>query len=68
MTASVRGDASGFSIGAVQPLFDAPWRIGQRSAYDVTADGQRFFGAVMVDQPTPSPITYVVNWMADLKK
>ena len=62
------GQQARFSVGAVQMLFEAPWRGGQRSAYDVTPDGRRFLGAVIVEQPTPSPITVVVNWLTELKK
>ena len=68
MVATVNGQQSQFSVGTVNVLFDAQWRVGQRSSYDVTADGQRILGAIVVDQPTPSPITWVVNWQTDLKR
>jgi serine/threonine protein kinase len=40
----------------------------QRNRYVVTADGQRFLIVSSAEQGPPSPITVVMNWVADLKK
>ena len=54
------------------PLFDPTFSTFSTSSfeYDVTADGQRFIVVELVTeaQPTTSPLTVVVNWMARLKK
>ena len=68
MAAAVNGQGAQFSVGAVHMLFEARWRPGGRSAYDVAVDGQKILGAILVEQPVASPITLVVNWLADLKK
>jgi len=38
------------------------------TAYDVTADGQRFLVKTVVQAPVRSPMTVVLNWTAELKK
>jgi eukaryotic-like serine/threonine-protein kinase len=67
MSAEVKANGSSFEIGAVRALFETrPYRSGG-SAFDVTADGQRFIIEYAGEQPTAA-ITLVVNWTADLKK
>jgi hypothetical protein len=67
MAAQVDGQRTQFVVGKIEPLFEASWRLGARYPYDVAPDG-RIFAATQVEQPTPTPITLVVNWLADLKK
>lgn len=67
MAAEVDGRLAQFSVGVVQMLFEAPWRQGVRSSYDVAPNG-RILGATLVDQPAASPITLVVNWLSTMKK
>jgi Tol biopolymer transport system component len=67
MTAHVDGQRAQFAVGKIETLFEARWRSGARYPYDVAPDG-RIFGATLVEQPTATPITVVVNWLADLKK
>ncbi|MBI3666259.1 MAG: PD40 domain-containing protein [Acidobacteria bacterium] len=56
---------STFEAGFPKMLFELP----NNSAWDITADGQRFLVIVPVEQAsTPSPITVVVNWPARLKR
>ena len=38
------------------------------STYDASADGRRFVMVTSTPQKLPSPITVVVNWMANLKR
>jgi Tol biopolymer transport system component len=54
----------GVTPGSPQPLFviGAPV-FGPTSAYDVTADGQRFFSNARHGQPTAEPLTVVINWL-----
>ena len=67
MAAQVDGQRTQFVVGKIETLFEASWRLGARYPYDVAPDG-RIFAATQVEQPTPAPITVVVNWLADLKK
>ena len=67
MAAEVNGKGTGFEVGAVTPLFRT--RIAPtRYEYDVTADGQRFLINTLPEQTTSSPITVVLNWIAELRK
>ncbi len=68
MAAEVSGQASGFKVGAVRPLFETRARISSRYPYDVSADGQRFLVNSDLQAAASSPITLVVNWTAGLKK
>jgi Tol biopolymer transport system component len=67
MAAEVSGAASGFQVGAVNPLFEARPRTNARSFYD-TADGKRFLFNINVEQGSPAPITLLVNLPTLLKK
>jgi Tol biopolymer transport system component len=67
MSARVDGEGSQFLVGAIDTLFDARWRLGARYPYDVAPDG-RILGAILVEQPTATPITLVVDWLADLNR
>jgi Tol biopolymer transport system component len=67
MSAQVDGRTSQFVVGAIERLFEARWRMGARYPYDVAPDG-RILGAVLVEQPTATPITLVVDWLADLNR
>ena len=68
IAAQVTGQTSGFEVGAVKALFEMRPRTGQRYAYDVTGDGQRFLVNSVANDSTPEPLTLVVNWIAALKK
>ena len=61
------GQSAQFSVGTVRMLFEERWPQGARYSYDVAPDG-RILGATRVEPPVASPITLVVNWLADLKK
>jgi hypothetical protein len=67
MSAQVNGDGSQFVVGAIETLFEPRWRLGARYPYDVAPDG-RILGAMLVEPPTATPITLVVNWLADLNR
>ena len=71
IAAIVTGQASGFDVGAVRPLF----RVSRRPMvrldaypYDVSSDGQRFLVNTLVEDATSTAITLVVNWTTGLKK
>jgi hypothetical protein len=67
MSVAVNGAGSALEIGAVRPLF--PTRPGgPRSAYDVRPMASAFLVNTLVEEPTSSPITLVVNWPALVKK
>ena len=60
------GAKEGFEIGVPRPLFNFP-APGILVNYDVTDDGRRFL-IVTNEETTPSPITVVLNWAAELKR
>jgi Tol biopolymer transport system component len=67
MSARVNGDGSQFIVGTIETLFEPRWRLGARYPYDLAPDG-RILGATLVQPPTATPITLVVNWLADLNR
>jgi Tol biopolymer transport system component len=67
MAAEVKASGSSFTIGAVKQLFETRAYRSQVGAYDVTADGQRFFLSYEPGQPNEA-ITLVENWDAELRK
>jgi eukaryotic-like serine/threonine-protein kinase len=67
MSARVDGRGSQFNVGAIETLFEARWRLGARYPYDIAPDG-RILAATLVGQPTATPITLVVDWLADVKR
>jgi len=67
MAAEVRGDASSFAVGTLNPLFETRVYRSASGGFDVTADGQRFIVAYEPGQPNVA-ITLVENWDAELKK
>jgi serine/threonine protein kinase/Tol biopolymer transport system component len=73
--AEIRVTGSALELGAVRSLFkvDAVTNVGgisyiEGSAYDVTADGQRFLVNVFLEDTSPFPVTFVANWDEALKK
>jgi Tol biopolymer transport system component len=59
------------TVGAEQRLFKArprPFARLDAFPYDVTQDGQRFLINTLVDQPSATPITLVVNWVERLRR
>jgi len=57
-------------VGIPQPLFQVPFRLAsfQRNVFDVTADGQRFLVNTLVEGALSAPITWVLNWTAELEQ
>ncbi len=54
--------------GSPRPLFKTRLARGaSRNRYAVSPDGQRFLMMVSADEPSSSPVTVVVNWLALLK-
>ncbi|MBI4470913.1 MAG: PD40 domain-containing protein [Acidobacteria bacterium] len=70
MAAEVRLKGATLEVGAVRALFiTRPFDSGYTGyPYDVTRDGERFLVNTAVETGASSPITLVINWMADLKK
>jgi len=67
MAAEVKTEGLGFSIGAVNPLFETRAYRSQFGGFDVAADGQRFIICYEPGQPNVA-ITLIENWDAELKK
>ena len=57
-------------VGIPQPLFQVPFRSSsfRRNVFDVTADGQRFLVNTLVEGALSAPITWVLNWAAELEQ
>ncbi|MBI4468210.1 MAG: serine/threonine-protein kinase, partial [Acidobacteria bacterium] len=70
MAAEVRLDRARVGAGSVRPLFDVdPFGPGYTGySYDVTRDGQRFLVNREVENRSPSQISLITNWTADLKQ
>ena len=67
----VTTDQATFSAGTPRGLFDV--EVPEPNPpfptdYAVTADGQRFFVNTVVDQPTHTALTVILNWTSGLKK
>ncbi len=56
-------------MGIPHPLFQVSFRRTptQRNVFDVTADGQRFLVSTRVQGALSVPITWVLNWTAELE-
>lgn len=74
VAAAADGTGTAFQVGAVRQLFEVRRRtaaylgFGPGSAYDVSADGQRFLVNVIAgEQDAPTPITVITNWTAALR-
>jgi Tol biopolymer transport system component len=65
MAVPVKAAEGKFEAGTPTALFDV--NAAGYAPYDVTADG-RFVISQLLDEPTSSPITVVLNWVATLKK
>jgi hypothetical protein len=69
MAVAVGAQGATFDVGTVVPLFPVRPPNAVLFYYQVSPDGQRFLvNMAPVVDPTPTPITVVVNWTAGLKK
>ena len=58
-----------FKTGPARLLFQMPATPTPAGpSYDVSHDGQRFLVNTLVTDPTPSPLTLVLNWTAEVKR
>ena len=67
MAVDVEAEGDTLEVGIPHRLFQlaSSPTFGQRNPFDVTADGQRFVVNALVEGSTP--ITWVLNWTADLE-
>jgi serine/threonine protein kinase len=69
MAVEVKGSSDQFEPGIPKALFEISRAdTVARNRYTVTADGQRFLVNTPAENGTPSAITVVVNWAAEIKK
>lgn len=66
MAVAVQTDST-FQAGRPQALFE-PRFFQPIIPYTVSADGQRFLVNTPIEEDNSSPVTVVLNWMAELKK
>jgi Tol biopolymer transport system component len=64
MAVDVKVVGSNFEAGVSRQLFEIPRSVD----FEVSGDGQRFLIPVPVEETSPTPITVVLNWTADLKR
>jgi Tol biopolymer transport system component len=66
----IKADASTFEVGTPKALFQTrlPGYPNPRNYYDVSADGQRFLMNNLSGEATLTPISVVINWMAEVNK
>jgi Tol biopolymer transport system component len=71
MAVEVSGSGPTFHAGVPRELFTMHITTiglpGPRNIYAATRDGQRFLVTSLVNDPTASPTTVLLNWTADLK-
>jgi Tol biopolymer transport system component len=62
----INGAGGAFQVGTPRQLFS----IALDSGWDVTGEGKKFLVSMppAASQTTPTPITVVLNWQADLKR
>ncbi len=58
----VRASASALDAGKPRPLFELPPALWSRDDYPYDVDGQRFLLPTLAGDPTPLPLTIVLNW------
>ena len=67
MAAEVTAEDGSMEVGAVRELFGGLTYAGTVE-YDASLDGRRFIVLTAPEQKTPSALTLVQNWTADLGK
>ena len=74
MAAEVAIKGATLEVGAVRPLFSLGNALAdegsafRQTAFDVSADGQRFLMLASPEQKSVEPLTLIQNWAAGLKK
>ncbi len=71
MAVDIEAAGDALDVGIPHPLFQVPFKQPieqQRNVFDVTADGQRFLVNTLVEGGLSAPITWVLNWTADLEQ
>jgi Tol biopolymer transport system component len=68
MAAEILTQSTSFTVGEVEPLFQASPAGNPGWLYDVSADGKEFVVVSRASKAAASPVTLVVNWPALLKK
>ena len=69
MAVDVEAEGDTLEVGIPQRLFHlaSDPTFVQRNPFDVTADGQRFLVNTLVEESRSTPITWVLNWTAELE-
>jgi hypothetical protein len=68
MVARLEPGERSLKVGRVESLFQASFAQTYGYPYDVAPDGQRFLVILSPEQSGLSPVTLVVNWLAELNK
>ena len=70
MAVDVEAEGDTLEVGIPQPLFHlaSDPTYMQRNPFDVAADGQRFLVNALVEDSLSTPITWVLNWAAQLEQ
>ncbi len=69
MAVDIAVDGDALQVGIPHRLFQVAFKTQpQRNVFDVTADGQKFLVNALVDGAGSVPITWVLNWTAELEQ
>jgi eukaryotic-like serine/threonine-protein kinase len=68
MAAEVKEAQALLQPTSLRPLFETKAVPGTFDSFDVTPDGKEFLVNVVATEETPSPLSLVQNWTAELKK
>jgi len=68
MAAEILTQSTSFTVGEVEPLFQASPAGNPGWLYDVSANGKEFVVVSRASKAAASPVTLVTNWPALLKK
>lgn len=68
MSVPVSGSGPLFQAGAPERLFTVDVQLSPGSAFDMTADGQRFIVNATIPSRIPPSLVLVTNWPALLRR
>lgn len=68
MAVDYRVDGDRFVPGKPRELFRGPFVLGPRANYDISPDGQRFVILRRTTETNRTPLTFVINWFAELER
>jgi eukaryotic-like serine/threonine-protein kinase len=68
MAAALKEAQGALQLSSLRPQFQTNATPGSNDSYDVAPDGKKFLLDVVATEETPTPLTLVENWTAQLRK